>query len=93
MASARDIMTGDAECVSVGDTLVDAARKLRDLEVGAMPICGDDNRLKGMLTDRDIVVKCLAGEATRPLRRWPSWPRANRSRSVQTTRWKKGCGR
>ena len=33
MASARDIMTGDAECVSVGDTLVDAARKLRDLEV------------------------------------------------------------
>ncbi len=25
-----------------------------------MPICGDDNRLKGMLTDRDIVVKCIA---------------------------------
>jgi CBS domain-containing protein len=60
MANARDIMTGDAECVSVDDTLVDAARKLRDLQVGAMPICGDDNRLKGMLTDRDIVVKCLA---------------------------------
>jgi CBS domain-containing protein len=60
MASARDIMTGDAECVSVNDTLTDAARKLRDLQVGAMPICGDDNRLKGMLTDRDIVVKCIA---------------------------------
>jgi CBS domain-containing protein len=60
MASARDIMTGDAECVSVNDTLVEAARKLRDLQVGAMPICGDDNRLKGMLTDRDIVVKCIA---------------------------------
>ena len=60
MATARDIMTGDAECVSVNDTLVDAARKLRDLDVGAMPICGDDNRLKGMLTDRDIVVKCIA---------------------------------
>ena len=60
MATARDIMTGSAECVSVNDTLVDAARKLRDLDVGAMPICGDDNRLKGMLTDRDIVVKCIA---------------------------------
>ena len=60
MASARDIMTGNPECVSVNDTLVDAARKMRDLDVGAMPICGDDNRLKGMLTDRDIVVKCIA---------------------------------
>jgi CBS domain-containing protein/ribosome-associated toxin RatA of RatAB toxin-antitoxin module len=57
---ARDIMTGSAECVSVNDTLADAARKLRDLDVGAMPICGADNRLKGMLTDRDIVIKCIA---------------------------------
>src|SRR5215210_8261480 len=60
MATARDIMTASAECVSVNDTLADAARKLRDLDVGAMPICGEDNRLKGMLTDRDIVVKCIA---------------------------------
>jgi CBS domain-containing protein len=60
MATARDIMTSNAECVSVNDTLTDAARKLRDLDVGAMPICGEDNRLKGMLTDRDIVVKCIA---------------------------------
>jgi CBS domain-containing protein len=60
MASARDIMTGDPECASVNDTLVDAARKMRDLDVGSMPICGDDNRLKGMITDRDIVVKCIA---------------------------------
>jgi CBS domain-containing protein len=60
MATARDIMTASAECVSVNDTLVEAARKLRDLDVGAMPICGEDNRLKGMLTDRDIVVKCIA---------------------------------
>src|SRR3954462_15874530 len=60
MATARDIMTASAECVSVNDTLVEAARKLRDLDVGAMPICGENNRLKGMLTDRDIVVKCIA---------------------------------
>jgi CBS domain-containing protein len=57
---ARDIMTGGAECVGENESVLDAARKLRDLDVGAMPICGEDDRLKGMLTDRDIVVKVLA---------------------------------
>jgi CBS domain-containing protein len=60
MTKARDIMTPGAECVGENETLVDAARKMADLDVGALPICGEDNRLKGMLTDRDIVVKCLA---------------------------------
>ncbi|WP_291042349.1 CBS domain-containing protein [Herbiconiux sp.] len=60
MTTARDIMTFDPQCVGENDTLVEAARRLRDLDVGAMPICGEDGRLKGMLTDRDIVVKCLA---------------------------------
>ena len=60
MASARDIMTGGVECVGENETLADAARKMRDLDVGSLPICGEDNRLKGMLTDRDIVVKCIA---------------------------------
>lgn len=41
-------------------TLADAARKMRDLDVGALPICGQDERLKGMLTDRDIVIACVA---------------------------------
>ena len=93
MATARDIMTGNAECVSVNDTLVDAARKLRDLDVGAMPICGDDNRLKGMLTDRDIVVKCIAEGATRARPRCRSWPRASRSPSGPTTRSRRRSGR
>jgi CBS domain-containing protein len=57
---ARDVMTGGAECVGENETILDAAKKLADLDVGAMPICGEDNRLKGMLTDRDIVVKVLA---------------------------------
>ena len=60
MATARDLMTKGAECVNSTETLVEAARKMRDLKVGALPICGEDQRLKGMLTDRDIVVKCLA---------------------------------
>lgn len=60
MTTAREIMTGGAECARSTDTLVDAARKMRDLEVGALPICGEDDRLKGIITDRDIVVKCIA---------------------------------
>jgi CBS domain-containing protein len=58
--SARDLMTEGCECVGEGETVVDAARKLAELDVGALPICGADNKLKGMLTDRDIVVKAIA---------------------------------
>jgi CBS domain-containing protein len=58
--SARDIMSSDADCVQETDSVLDAAKALADRDVGAMPICGEDNRLKGMLTDRDIVVKVLA---------------------------------
>ena len=57
---ARDIMTPEAQCVGENDTVLDAAKRLAELGVGAMPICGEDDRLKGMLTDRDIVVKVLA---------------------------------
>ena len=58
--TARDVMTPDTQCIGENDSVVDAAKRLRDLNVGAMPICGEDDRLKGMLTDRDIVVKVLA---------------------------------
>lgn len=60
MTKARDIMTPDAACVSASDSVLDAAKRMSDLSVGALPICGEDNKLKGMLTDRDIVVKVLA---------------------------------
>jgi CBS domain-containing protein len=53
-------MNPDCSCVSEEATLLEAAKKLADLDVGALPICGEDNRLKGMITDRDIVVKALA---------------------------------
>ena len=57
---ARDVMSTDCTCVGENDTLLDAAKKLAELDVGALPICGEDDRLKGMLTDRDIVVQALA---------------------------------
>ena len=58
--TARDVMTGGAECVGENDTLADAARRMKELDVGSMPICGEDDRLKGMVTDRDIVVEAVA---------------------------------
>ncbi|THA39863.1 CBS domain-containing protein [Streptomyces sp. A1547] len=60
MTTARDIMTPEPECIDAGSTVLEAARKLARLDVGALPICGTDHKLKGMLTDRDIVTKVLA---------------------------------
>ncbi|HET6855771.1 MAG TPA: CBS domain-containing protein [Streptomyces sp.] len=59
MATARQIMTKGTECVGEQDSLVQAAQMMAQLGVGALPICGTDEKLKGMLTDRDIVVKAL----------------------------------
>jgi len=60
MTTARDIMHRGARCIGENETLEQAAHQMRDLQVGALPICGEDDRLHGMITDRDIVVKCLA---------------------------------
>jgi CBS domain-containing protein len=60
MTTAKDIMHAGATCIGQGQSLVEAARLMRDLDVGALPICGDDDRLHGIITDRDIVVKCIA---------------------------------
>ncbi|MFG2988981.1 CBS domain-containing protein [Streptomyces sp. NPDC048257] len=59
MTTAREIMTEGAECIGAQETVLDAAKKMTRLDVGALPICGEDDKLKGMLTDRDIVVKVL----------------------------------
>jgi CBS domain-containing protein len=56
----REAMHEGCECIGESQTLVDAAKRMEELDVGVLPICGDDDRLKGMLTDRDIVVKALA---------------------------------
>ncbi|MGG7569352.1 CBS domain-containing protein [Streptomyces sirii] len=60
MTTAREIMHVGATCIQESETLQDAARRMSELGVGALPICGPDDRLHGIITDRDIVVKCLA---------------------------------
>lgn len=55
----RDLMTQDVEVVNPEDTLKECAEKMRALNVGPMPVCEND-RLVGMITDRDIVVRAIA---------------------------------
>jgi CBS domain-containing protein len=56
-----EIMTRDVEVVAPDDTLNVAARKMKDLDVGFLPVC-DGERLIGMLTDRDAIIRCLADD-------------------------------
>jgi len=60
MATAREIMHMGAECIRQNETLTAAAAKMGDLHVGALPILGADDRLHGIITDRDIVVRAVA---------------------------------
>src|SRR6266851_4948224 len=57
----NEIMTPAVECVHPNDSIAAAAQKMKELDVGALPICGDDDRLLGMITDRDITVRATAG--------------------------------
>jgi CBS domain-containing protein len=54
-------MTRGAECIRPDDNIATAARKMRNLDIGALPVCGDNDRLAGMVTDRDITVRATAG--------------------------------
>src|SRR5688572_21430488 len=55
----KALMTRSVECVSPDSTLQQAAQRMRDLDVGPLPICEND-RLAGMITDRDIVLRAVA---------------------------------
>jgi CBS domain-containing protein len=63
MTTARDIMHVGVTCIDEHETLQHAAQQMRDLDVGSLPVCGDDERLRGIITDRDIVTKCIADGA------------------------------
>jgi CBS domain-containing protein len=63
MTTAREIMHTGAECIGEHETLQYAAQRMRDLDVGALPICDDNDTLNGIITDRDIVTKCIANGA------------------------------
>lgn len=53
-------MTGNVEIAKPNESVLDAAKKLTQDNIGAMPICDTDGSLKGIITDRDIVTKVVA---------------------------------
>jgi len=55
----HEIMSTEARCVGPANTLVEAAGVMRLFDIGAVPIC-DEDRVIGMLTDRDIVLRGVA---------------------------------
>ena len=59
---AADVMTDNPECVTPDTSLADAARKMRDLDVGIIPVVesASSKRLRGVLTDRDIAIRAVA---------------------------------
>jgi len=56
----KEVMTRGVECTRPGASLQEAAAKMKSLDVGVLPVCGDDDRLAGMITDRDITVRSSA---------------------------------
>ncbi|MEU3982748.1 CBS domain-containing protein [Streptomyces sp. NPDC026672] len=60
MTTAGDIMHRGAQWIPAHETLDRAAQLMRELNVGALPISDENERLCGILTDRDIVVGCVA---------------------------------
>ena len=58
----RDLMNPSVVSVTTADSTALAARLLSRHNVGALPVCSQDGRLRGILTDRDIVLRCIAAE-------------------------------
>jgi CBS domain-containing protein len=57
---ARDVMTPQAEFARATWTIEDAAAQMAALDIGALPVCDEDRRLQGVITDRDVAVKVVA---------------------------------
>ncbi|MGS2810484.1 CBS domain-containing protein [Nocardia sp. MW-W600-9] len=60
MTTTDTVMHADVAFISVRDTMEDAARRMRQLDIGALPICDGEGHPVGIITDRDIVIKVIA---------------------------------
>jgi CBS domain-containing protein len=56
----NDIMKGEVTSAGPETTVRDAARRMRDHNIGFLPICGKDGRVEGVITDRDICCRVVA---------------------------------
>lgn len=55
----HEIMTAHARCVGRDNTLVEAAGLMREMDVGSLPVCEDDEVI-GIITDRDMAIRAIA---------------------------------
>lgn len=60
MTTARELMTEGAQYLKGDATVAEAAKKLAEASTGAVPVCDADGHLRGMVTDRDLVVEVMA---------------------------------
>lgn len=58
----RDLMNASVVSVSPGESVTLAARLLSRHNIGSLPVCGEDGGLRGIVTDRDIITRCVAAE-------------------------------
>ncbi len=58
----KDVMTKDVMCVLPDETVAVASRLMARYNLGVLAVCSGDGKIKGMLTDRDIVLRCVAAE-------------------------------
>lgn len=58
----KEVMTTNVVCIEPNESAAVAARLLSRFNIGALPVCTKDGRLRGMVTDRDIVLRCVAAD-------------------------------
>ncbi|NCB62096.1 MAG: CBS domain-containing protein [Clostridia bacterium] len=58
----RDLMNSSVVSITPGESAALAARLISRHDIGSLPVCSEDGRLRGILTDRDIVLRCVAAE-------------------------------
>jgi len=75
MMKLRDIMTTNVIRISPEENVTVASRLLTNYNIGALPVCSQDGKICGILTDRDIVTRCLAADKS---------PKATTVREVMT---------
>jgi CBS domain-containing protein len=65
----KDVMKTNVECLSPTDNVQSAARKMREKNIGAIPVCDDKRTVIGMITDRDLALRVIADSrpSTTPL--------------------------
>lgn len=71
----KDVMTRGVECTRPESNIQDVAKRMAELNVGIIPVCGDGEKLVGMVTDRDITIRAVAAGRD---------PRSTRATDVMT---------